>query len=67
MSIDGFNEACKNIADSCMKVGDESMREIFFGQKKELTSLVLYFSKMDTLGTELNTVNVSVTEALQFT
>ena len=37
--IDGFNAACKNIAASFLKVGDEYMSAICF----QLTSLVLYF------------------------
>ena len=41
--IDAFNSTCKNISDSSLKVGDESISEILFSDdgKRELTSLVL--------------------------
>ena len=52
MLIYGFNTACKNIAASFLKVGDESMGAIRFrtAEKRELTSLVLYFPQARTNG-----------------
>ena len=54
----GFNDSCKNIASSYMKVGDESMSAIFFQTmaKGNLPHLSYIFRNMDPLGTEFNTV-----------
>ena len=50
--------ACKNIAASFMKVGDESMSEIRFRTtaKGSLLHLSYIFRKIEPLGTEFNTV-----------
>ena len=56
--INGFNIACKNIAASFLKVGDESMSEIRFRAiaKGNLTHLSYIFRNPDPLRTEFNTV-----------
>ena len=63
MLIDGFNEECKNIAYSYLKVGDESMSEIRFQttEKGKLPHLSYSFRKMKPLGEEFKTVTYSVT------
>ena len=50
--IDGFNATYKNISASFLKVGDESMSAIRFRttEKRELTSLVLYFPQAGATG-----------------
>ena len=66
--FDGFNTACKNIAASFLKVGDESMSAIRFRTtaKRNLPHLSYIFRKPDPLGTEFKTVACSVTGALLF-
>ena len=66
--FDGFNTACKNIAASFLKVGDESMSTIRFRTmaKGNLPHLSYIFRKPEPLGTELKTVACSVTGALLF-
>ena len=68
MLIDGFNAACKNIAASFLKVGDESMSEIRFQttEKGNLPHFSFILCKPEKLGTEFKTVACSVTEALIF-
>ena len=41
--IDGFNEACKNIAASYMKVGDESTSAIHFRTTEKGNSTYLFY------------------------
>ena len=64
----GFNNACKNIAASFLKVGDESMSAIRFWTtaKGNLTHLSYIFRKPDSLGTKFKTVACSVTGDLLF-
>ena len=64
----GFNTACKNIAASFLKVGDESMSEIRFRttEKGNLPHLSYIFRKPEPLGTKFKTVVCSVTGALLF-
>ena len=64
--INGFNTACTDITASYMQVGDESMSAIHFRTtaKGNLPHLYYIFRKLDPLGTELNKVACSVTEAL---
>ena len=64
--FDGFNTACKNIAASFLKVGDESMSAIRFRTtaKGNLPHLSYIFRNLDSLGTEFKTVACSVTGAL---
>ena len=66
MFINGFNEACKNIAASSMKVGDESISAIHFWTetKGNLPHLSYIFHKPEQLGTEFNTVACFVTGSL---
>ena len=66
--IYGFNEACSNISESCLKVGDESMSVIrFFTMLKGgLSHLSYIFCKPEPLGTEFKTVACSVTGVLIF-
>ena len=66
--FDGFNTACKNIAASFLKVGDESMSAIRFRTmaKGNLLHLSYILEKPDPLGTKFKTVACSVTEALLF-
>ena len=64
----GFNTACKNIAASFLKVGNESMSAIRFWTtaKFKLPHLSYIFRKPEPLGTEFKTVACSVTGALIF-
>ena len=66
--LDGFNTACKNIAASFLKVGDESMSEIRFRTtvKVNLLHLSYTFRKPDPLGTKFKTVACYVTGDLLF-
>ena len=66
--FDGFNTACKNIAATFLKVGDESMSAIRFRKmaKGNLPQLSYIFRKPDPLSTEFKTVACSVTGALLF-
>ena len=50
--IDGFNEACKNIAASFLKVGDDSMSAISYlaTEKGNLPHLSYIFRKTEPLG-----------------
>ena len=66
--FDGFNTACKNIAASFLKVGDESMSAIRFRTtaKGNLLHLSTIFRKPEPLGTEFKTVACSVIGALLF-
>ena len=66
--FDGFNSACKKIAASFLKVGDESMSVIRFRttSKGNLPHLSYIFRKPEPLGTEFKTVACSVTGALLF-
>ena len=68
MLIDGFNAACKNIAVSSLKVGDESTSAIRFWTtgKGNLSHLSNIFRKLETMDTEFNTVACSVTGSLLF-
>ena len=52
--FDGFDTACKNIAASFLKVGDECMSEISFWTtaKGNLPHLSYIFRKLEPLGTE---------------
>ena len=56
--FDGFNTACKNIAASFLKVGDELMSTIRFRTtaKGNLPHLSYIFWKPEPLGTEFKTV-----------
>ena len=69
LSIYGFNAACKNIADSSMKVGYESMSAIRFWMKskKNLPHLSYILRNPEPRGKEFNTVACSVTGALLLT
>ena len=64
----GFNTACKNIAASFLKVGDELMSAIQFRTtaKGNLPHLSYIFWKPEPLSTEFKTVACSVTGALLF-
>ena len=64
----GFNTACKNIAVSFLKVGDESVIEIRFRTtaKGNLPHLSYIFRKPEPLGTEFKNVACYVTGALLF-
>ena len=66
--LGGFNTACKNIAASFLKVGDESMSEIRFWTtaKRDLPHLSYIIRKPEPLGTEFKKVACSVTGALLF-
>ena len=68
MLIDGFNEACNNIAASFLKVGDDSMSAIRFRTTANwnLPHLSYIFRKLETLGKDLNKFACSVTGALLF-
>ena len=68
MLIYGFNAACKNIASSFMKVGDDSMSAISFRTtaKDNLPHLSYIFRKPEPLGTEFNIVACYVTGDLIF-
>ena len=56
--FDGFNTACKNIAASFFKVGDESMIAIRFRTtaKGNLPHLSYIFRNPKSLGTEFKTI-----------
>ena len=58
LSIDGFNEACSNIAASYLKVGDDSMSAIrfFTTSKEDLPHLYYIFYKPEPLGAEFKKV-----------
>ena len=66
--IDGFNEACSNIAASYLKVGDESMSAIQFQTKSKgkLPDLSYILHNLEPPGMEFNNVACSVTGALVF-
>ena len=66
--FDGFNTACKNIAASFLKVGDESMSAIRLRTtaKGNLPHLSYIFRKPEPLSTEFETVACSATGALLF-
>ena len=66
--IYGFNAACKNIAASFMKVGDESMGAIHFWEtaKGNLPHLSYILRKPEPLGTEFKTYACSFTGDLLF-
>ena len=66
--FDGFITACKNIAASFLKVGDESMSAIRFWKtaKDNLPHLSYIFRKPDPPGTEFKTIACSVTGDLLF-
>ena len=68
MLINGFNEACKNIAASYLKVGDESMSAIRFRTtaKGNLPHLSYIFCKTYPLGTEFKKIACYVTGVLLF-
>ena len=68
MLINGFNEACKNISDSYLKVGDESTSAIRFRTtaKGILHRLSYMLRKSEPLWTELKIVVFSVTGDLLF-
>ena len=63
MSINGLNEACKNIEASYLKVVNESMSAILFWKtaKGGLFHLYYIFRRTEPLGTELENVDCSVT------
>ena len=56
--FNGFNTACKNIAASFLKVGDESMSAIRFWTttKGKLPYLSYILRKQEPLSTDFNTV-----------
>ena len=66
--FDGFNTACKNVAASFLKVGDESMSAIQFWTtaKVNLPHLSYIFRKPEPLSTEFKKVACSITGALLF-
>ena len=66
--INGFNEACHNIAASYLMVGGESVSAIHFWTKAEgnLLHLSYIFHKTEPLGKEFNTVACSFTGAFLF-
>ena len=66
--FDGFNTACKNIAASFLKVGDESMIAIRFWKtaRGNLLHLSYIFRKPEPLGTKFKTVAYYVTGAFLF-
>ena len=66
--FNAFNTACKNIAASFLKVGDESMNAIRFWttEKGNLPHLSYIFRKPEPLGTKFKTVACSVTGVLLF-
>ena len=61
--IDGFDEACSNIASSYLKVGDESMSAIrFFTTSKGKLPHLYYISlQPEPIGTEFEKFALSVT------
>ena len=68
MLVNGFNEACKNIDASYLKVGSDSMSDIrlWTTAKGDLPHLSYIFCKPEPLGTEFNTVTCFVTEEFLF-
>ena len=66
--INGFNETCKNISSSCLKVGDDSMSAIRFRttEKGKLPHLSYIFPKPEPLGKEFKTVACNITGELLF-
>ena len=68
MLINGFNEACKNIYASYLKVGDESMSAIRFRMtaKDNLPHLSYILHKPETLGGEFKTLACYVKGDLLF-
>ena len=66
--IYGFNEKCKNIASSYLKIGDDSMSAIRFQTtaKRELLHLSYIFRDTEPLGGEFNAVTYSVTGSFIF-
>ena len=64
--IDGFNEACSNVASSYLKFEDESMSAIQFRttSKGELPHLSYIPRNPELLGTDFKTISCSVTGAL---
>ena len=68
MLLNGFNEACNNIAASYLKVEDYSMDTISFWTtaKGGLSHFSYIFCNKETLGIELNNTACSVTGALLF-
>ena len=66
MLIYGFNEACKDIPASYLKVGDESMSEICFctTEKGNLTNLSYMLCNPEPLETEFKTVSGYFTGSL---
>ena len=66
MLIDGFNTACKNIAASFLKFGDESMSAICFRTTAQgnLPHLSYIFRNPEPLGTEFKIVVFYVTGVL---
>ena len=68
MLIGGFNESCKNIATSYLKVGYESMSAIRFRMtgKGGLPHLSYIFRKTEPLETEFKIVTCSVIVVFQF-
>ena len=66
MSINGFGEACKNIAASYLKVGDESTGKIRFQTTANLPHFSYICCKTEALGKEFNTVACSVIGNLIF-
>ena len=68
MSIYGFNEACKSISVSYLKVGDESMSVMRFQttEKGNLSHLSYIFRKTEPLGEEFKTVACSITGVVIF-
>ena len=68
MLIDGFNEACKNISASYLKVGDDSMSTIIFWKtaRGNLPHLSYILRKPEPLVTEFKTVTCYVTGVFIF-
>ena len=64
----GFNTACKNIAASFLKMGDESMSAIRFRKtaKGNLLHVSYIFRKPEPLGAEFNAFACSITGVLLF-
>ena len=66
--FDGINTACNHIADSFLKVGDDSMSVIRFRTtaKGNLPHLSYIFRKQEPLGTDFKKVACSATGALLY-
>ena len=66
--IDGFNEACKNIAAIYLNVGDDSMSAIHFQAmvKGNLPHLSYIYRKPEPLGTYFKTITCYITGYLLF-